>query len=119
MTGSNGLSEQATEIAKAPAAAGPDPSVIALTAVSCPSAARCVAVGRFTRTTFSTGGLMSLIRAGGHWENPGVIRQPANVQPGTSVPGAVSCTAHGYCAMAGSYETKKTFGEVPTAAIMP
>lgn len=48
-----------------------------------------------------------------------MIRQPANARPGTGGPGAVSCTAHGYCAMVGSYETKKTFGEVPTAAIMP
>lgn len=43
----------------------------------------------------------------------------ANARPGTGGPGAVSRTAHWYCAMAGSYATKKTFGEVPAAAIMP
>ena len=77
-----------------------------LSAVSCPKAGDCVAVGGY-QTKSSQGEGMAAIESKGHWSRPRELRLPANVSAG---PGAemysVSCGSTRTCVAVGSYVTR-------------
>jgi hypothetical protein len=100
VTESGGEFSQVSEIAGAPDLDG----------VACPSGQFCVAVGD---------GPAALLRSGGKWHRPAVIKMPPNAAPGAAAAGvatAVSCASGTYCVAVGSYTDRQGNIRVMAAA---
>jgi hypothetical protein len=81
-----------------------------LSAVSCAKAGDCVAVGSYTDKA-GTERIWMVSESAGHWVRPRQILLPANAATGALSDAAafgVDCTASGYCAADGLYNTRSS-----------
>jgi hypothetical protein len=108
VTGSGGLGARAGEVTTLPDAAGRDPYLSELFAVSCASASSCVAVGQVAQKNAQPFYPQALQWQKGHWGSAQVIRLPGatakNAKRQNGLLWSVSCYRTGYCEAVGEYD---------------
>lgn len=86
-----------------PSNAGAQPGVL-ITAIACPAAGDCTAIGSYADASGMTQGLLAT-ESGGYWATGGMAQLPFNadsVNPDVSLT-SVSCASAGNCTAVGSY----------------
>ncbi len=106
LTGSKGLSGRASEVTASPLAAGRHPYIAELSAVSCVTAVRCVAVGSYEPKRGGAFLALSVVWSGGRWGDAGTVRLPPDADTSrnqTAGLSSVACVRTGYCVAVGQY----------------
>lgn len=80
-----------------------------ISALSCPSAGNCVAVGTYTDST-NTNQMMYAVESNGSWAQGVKLSPPSNVASPNFIPTltGISCTGVGYCVAVGGYKSNET-----------
>lgn len=77
-----------------------------LSAISCPSPGACVAIGEYTGPYHpNSRATMIAEETGGAWKQARQVMPPSNASAPSMTMDSVSCSAPGWCAVVGSYET--------------